>query len=133
MKVYLQRRINNLETDMKKLINDVRNTAPNISAFTQKLKHYFKKYPLLEAEIYRQTAFLDNYYDDITLNQRTYHIWKQDFSVRMCQVCGDEPATIHYRTDGSGDFEKYNKLCENSSCLSESMIDTRFNSNNEKF
>jgi len=71
----------------------------------------------LQYLLIEKTKFLDEYYHDISIEQRLYHVWFNDYDIKKCHICNNP---LKY----SGKFsmydnisgKNYHKTCGNDTC-----------------
>lgn len=85
----------------------------NFKEFIRKTKMDIKKDPSILMDINKKTNFLDPIYNNISLNQRLYHLWKDHMETYACDFCGSPVKTARANLR---DGIIYNQVCGSKEC-----------------
>lgn len=88
----------------------------------------------LQYLLIEKTKFLDEYYHDISIEQRLYHVWFNDYDIKKCHICNNplkysRKFSIYDNISG----RNYHKTCGNDRCRKMQNIEASKNAIFEKY
>jgi hypothetical protein len=99
-----------------------RNRGINGSGFGAFLTQIHRNKDGWKDELEKLTIFLDEFYEDLTVSMRFYHLWFKQMEIERCPYC-DDPKKIGFRKSFSGDKSRgqmgynYYGTCGKEECM----------------